>query len=115
MNNKKVIFQLVSLMMGIGGMNNNPYNDFLIFGDKKLLNYSVSLVLEIDDLLEQGYTKEEITELINKSNSCEKDSELSSEEGVILKEHAYHILEIRYHLFMEIKKEEKKKKYLFNK
>ena len=39
-------------MMGIGGMNNNPYNDFLIFGVEKLLNYSVSLVLEIDNLLE---------------------------------------------------------------
>ena len=115
MNNKKEIYQLLSLMMGIGGMNNNYNNDFLIFGDEKLLNYSVSLVLEIDDLLEQGYTKEEITELINKSNFCEKDSELSSEEGVILKEYAYHILDIRYELFMESKKEEKVKKYLFNK
>lgn len=115
MDNQKEIVYLLSLMMGIGGMNNNPYNDFLIFGDVKLLNYSVSLVLEIDDLLEQGYTKEEITELINKSNFCEKDLELSSEEGVILKKHAYHILDIRYHLFMESKKEEKVKKYLFNK
>ena len=59
--------------------------------------------------------KEVITELINKSNFCENDLELSSEEGVILKEHAYHILDIRYELFMESKKEEKVKKYLFNK
>lgn len=112
---KENVNKLLSLMMGIGGMNNNPYNDFLIFGDKKLLNYSVSLVLEIDDLLEQGYTKEEITELINMSNFCEKDHSLSNEEGEILKNYAYHILEIRYELFIESKKEEKVKKYLFNK
>ena len=45
---KENVNKLLSLMMGIGGMSNNPYNDFLIFGDKlnvELYNFFLSLLL----------------------------------------------------------------------
>ena len=113
MNHNKEIFGAMSLIFGISGLADRPYDELLIFADEKLMSASVSLVIEIDDLLDKGYTMPEITELIDKADFKEK-LEISEEDSEILRNHAYRLLGIRYNLYMEEKNKEKTRKRLFN-
>lgn len=111
-NEYKSINNLLSLIMSISNTD-KYYDDFMLF-DEKLMGYSVSLVMEIDELLEKEYQKEEIAEIINNTNFLETDPTLNQEEAEYLKKYALKILNIRYNLYLE-EKDKKIKKHLFNK
>ena len=111
--NEKGISRLLAMPMTLGAV--SEYVDYYLCSDEKLLNYSVSLVIEIDELLDKGYTKDEITDMIKKCDFCEKDQELTEEDGEYLRRHSIKMLDIRYDLHEEevaLKKLEKKSKNL---
>ncbi len=97
---KDDIPKLLSIPLLLGGMYGS-YDDFIFCGNDKLMGYSVGLVGEIDDLLDKGYSKDEISEMIKESSFDNPD--LTKEESTILKNHSYHLLDIRYGLFIENK------------
>ena len=99
---KEKITKLMAIPMILGSMG-NYMDDFLLFGNDKLLGYSVSLIGEIDELLEAGRSKEEIASLIQESDFSLKDPELTKEDSALLKKDALRTLEIRYQLFLEEK------------
>ncbi len=107
------ISKLLAFAMSLGSIN-NKYSDYFMFSDEKLMGYSVSLVMEIDELLEKGYTKEEITKIIIECDFMANDSELTKEEAEYLRNYALRMLPIRYELYLK-EKEKKVKKHLFNK
>lgn len=81
----------------------NEYSDSYMLCNEKLMKYSVSLVMEIDELIHKGYTKEEIIMLIKESDFSAIDPELTKEESEYLKNSSIRILNIRYRYFMEEK------------
>ena len=112
MENKREIYELLSMMMSIG--NGNTYTDYFMFSNEKLMGYSVSLIMEIDELLDKGYSKEDITIIIMECDFMKNDPELINEEAEYLRGYALRMLDIRYKLYLE-EKEQKVKKHLFNK
>ncbi len=112
MDNKKEIYKLLATMMSIGNV--NTYTDYYMFSDEKLMGYSVSLIMEIDDLLDSGYSREEIFKIIMECDFMANDSELTKEEAEYLRSYALRMLDVRYELYLE-EKEQKVKKHLFNK
>ncbi len=107
------ILKLLSLVMPIGNMNDQTYNDLMFMFDEKLMGYSVSLVMEIDELLDKKYTKEEIIEIINDCDFQKNDPELTCEEALYLRKEALRLLDIRYKIYMGDKYKEKTKKRLY--
>lgn len=107
------IYKLLALTMSLGQMN-DIYSDYFMFSNEKLMGYSVSLVMEIDELLDKGYTKEEITKIIVECDFVTSDSELTKDEAEYLRNYSLRMLDIRYKLYLE-EKEQKVKKHLFNK
>ena len=100
---KDEIYRLLAFPLSIEGMMRAYNEDFFMFENEKLMSYSVSLVGEIDDLLNNGCSKEEIIELINESDFTTSDPELTKEEADYLKRYSLKILNIRYRLFLEDK------------
>lgn len=98
---KDNIDKFLAMTMTMGNTYSSSYTDDVCFFDYKLLGYSTRLACEIDDLLEEGYTKEEISTLIRKSDFTLNNPDLTEEEGEYLKERAFYLLEIRYKLFNE--------------
>ncbi len=92
--------------MAIATMFGGPYADDFCYFNDKLLGYSVSLVGEIDELLEAGYTKEEIITFIRESDFTLNDPELTKEDEEYLKNRSFEILDIRYELYIERKNQE---------
>ncbi len=105
--NKDGIDKFLAITMSIGASYGTSYTDDFCFFNDKLLGYSVGLVCEIDDLLEEGYTKDEIHSFIMESDFALNNPELTSEECGYLKNRALELLEIRWELFTE--KEAKKR------
>lgn len=103
------IYKLLALSMSL-----SSYDDFLLC-DEKLMGYSVNLVIQINDLLDEGYTKEEIYKMIEETNFKERIDNLSDEEAIVLKNEAFRLLEIRYDIYVENNDIKKRKKDLFNK
>ena len=105
--------KVLSLMMSVSTMNglSSYYDDLMFMYDEKLMGYSVSLVIEIDDLIDKGYNKEEIRDMINDSDFRKNDKELTEEEASYLKKEAYKLLNIRYNIYEE-EKDKKLKKHL---
>ena len=97
---KDDIDKFLAMTMVLGGMYGITYTDDYCFCNEKLLGYSVNLVCEIDDFLEEGFTKEEIISFINESDFTISDPDLSKEEGEYLRKKALSILDIRYELFV---------------
>ena len=114
MKDESKFYKLLSLITSFGSMNDNTYSDMLLFYDEKLMSYQVSLVMDIDELLDRGYSKEEIINIIISCNFMENDPELSEKEAEYLRKEALRLLDIRYKLYLE-EKNKKTKKYLFNK
>ena len=100
-----LISKTLALMAMLGNLSEMPYDEMMIMGDEKLMSYSISLVGEIDDLIEEGYTKEEITEIIMKNDFRINHPELTKEEAEVLRKDALRILNIRYRIHMEEKDE----------
>ena len=109
---EKDIYKLLAMTMSIG--NSNTYGDYYIFSNEKLMNYSVGLVLEIDELLNMGYGEDEINKMIMECDFMKKDFELTKEDVEYLRNYALRLLPIRYELYLK-EKDKKVKKHLFNK
>ena len=97
---KNNIYTLLTLPAVFGTMANS-YTDYIMLSNDKVLDYSISLVIEIDELLEKGYSKEEIADLIMNCDFTIKDSELTKEDNEHLKIYALRTLDIRYELYNE--------------
>ncbi len=108
MNNENAFYKLLALSTSLGSMNNS-YGDLFMFSDEKLMPYSVSLVMEIDDLLEKGYSKEKVIDLIKGADFTLNDPELTKEEAEYLKNYSLRMLEVRYKLYTEEKNKAKEK------
>ena len=91
-------YAISSLLAGIAG---DYAEEFLMFDNEKMRGYSVSLVNEIDELLKQGKTKEEVVTIIKENDFVAKDPELTKDEGEYLRNYSLKILNIRYQLFVE--------------
>ena len=99
-------FYIVSGMLS--GLAGDYALDFLMLDNQKMRGYSISLVDEIDELLNNGNTKEEIATIIKENDFVAKDPELTKEEGEYLRDYCLKLLDIRYKLFIE----EKNKNYV---
>ncbi len=98
-------YAISSLLSGIAG---DYALEFLMLDNEKMRGYSVSLVGEIDELLNNGKTKEEIMAIIKENDFVAKDPELTKDEGEYLRDYCLRLLDIRYKLFIE----EKNKSYI---
>ena len=107
------IYKLLSMAMGLG-CSNDIYSDYFMFNNEKMMGYSVSLVMEIDELLDIGYTKEEIIKIIMECDFTANDPELTEKEAEYLRKYSLRMLDVRYNLYVE-EKEKNLKKHLFNK
>lgn len=98
-----IIFKTLSLcaFLSQGQYMQEHYGDFYYTQDEKVMSYSISLISEIDQLLEEGLSKEEIREIIENCNFTEKDPNLTQEEGDYLKKYSLRLLNIRYELMNE--------------
>lgn len=109
---ENTFYKLFSLPLELLGINDkfmDFYMFFHIFSDEKLMGYSVSLIMEIDELLDKGYTKEEIIKIINECDFTTNDPELTKEEAEYLKIYSLRALNIRYKLYIEEKEKEHSK------
>ena len=97
-------YAMSSLLAGISGC---YIEDFLMIDNEKMMGYSISLVEEIDWLLKEGKTKEEIETIIKENDFMSKDNELTKDESEYLRSYCLRLLGIRYKLFIE----EKNKRY----
>ena len=64
MDNKKIL----NMLLGISGVYGYEFSYYDMLYNEKLLNYSVKLLLEIEELLDKGYSKEEVLDLIIESD-----------------------------------------------
>lgn len=103
------IYKLLTLPMMFTKMN-DAYTDYFMFNNEKLRGYSVSLVIEIDELLDNGYSKEEIANLIMETDYTKSDPNLTKEEGEYLRKYSLRMLDVRYKLYIEDKKNSKELK-----
>lgn len=109
------IYKSLALAMGLSlGIINDAYGYYFMFNDEKMMGYSVSLVMEIDELLDMGYIKEKIIKIIMECDFVKIDPELTKEQAEYLRMYSLRMLDVRYKLYLE-EKDEKVKKYLFNK
>ena len=53
-NDRKHLYELLSLIMSLSKINGHNYYDLMMMSSEKLMGYSVSLVMEIDELLNDG-------------------------------------------------------------
>ena len=84
MNNIEKLFQVLTITSSISGMDYD-LDDILIGSNPKIFSYSNSLLFEILDLLDKGYTEEEIIRLID---NCKFENDLNNEEKEYLKKDA---------------------------
>ena len=78
---------------------NSFYDDMYFSMHENIMGYSFSLIEEIDELLENGLTKEEIESIIRENDFVAKDPELTKEEGEFLREYSLKMLNIRHKLY----------------
>ena len=99
---EKPIYQLFAIFATLAV---TPYNTFME-SNEKVMGHIFVLTSEINELLEQGYSKEEIQDLIINCNYKQKDESLTDEECKYLKNEALKILDIRYRIYLENKDNE---------
>lgn len=90
-DNRKLLSRLFALNCALGG---DSLEDIIFMSKDYIRDISVSLILEIRNLEEEGHTYEEILELINKCDFSEYD--LSDEEKSFLRRDAKKTLKIVY-------------------
>lgn len=105
--NKNSVTKLLAIAMELG-ITSSAYDNYYMFSDEKLMNYSISLIMEIDELLDKGYTKDEIATIIKESDFCTSDLELTREEGEYLRSYSNRMLDIRCKLYNEEKSTKEK-------
>ena len=107
--NDAMIYKLFSLPFALAGM--DPMNYYL-FDNEKLMGLSISLLIEIDELFDMGYSMEKIEEIIKKCDFVSKNPELTKEDAEWLRNYSLNILPIRYRLYNEEKEGKGLKKRL---
>ena len=75
--------------------------EFGMLMDEKIMNYEVSLIIEIDGLFEKGYCEEKIFNLIMNAEPLVED--LDSNKNYFLKKRAIKLLKIRSALYIQSK------------
>ncbi len=86
MNNIELLFQALGIISSISG-NEYSLDDIFIGSNPKIFDYSNRLLFDILDLLDKGYSEEDIIRLIN---DCEFNgiNDLNDEEKNYLKSDA---------------------------
>lgn len=92
-DNKKLLAEILALSMSICDYTGMSFDDIFYLSDEKIMNYSMSLIFEIRDLIDNGHTYEEILELI--SNAKFEDG-LNEDEIDFLKKDARKNLKLIY-------------------
>ena len=108
MNTSELIYRTLSLMTALANLDSNYYDDVMFMYDEKLMSYSVSIVGEIIELLENGYSYDEIKKLIMECEYAKVYPELTKEEISFLRKDALKMLNIRYKIYMDEKNTKKK-------
>lgn len=90
-DNRKLLSRLFALNSALGG---DSLDDIIYMSKDYIRDISISLIFEIRELEEQGYTYEEIFEMINKCDFNEYN--LSDDEKIFLKRDAKKTLKIVY-------------------
>ena len=93
-NNNKLYAHLFAINTAIGGKYGESFEDMFYMSKENIRNLSVSLILEIRELEEKGYSYEEIENMINECNFEEYD--LKEDEKEFLKRDAQKTLKIVY-------------------
>ena len=86
MDNMKELFQVLAIISSISG-EYYDLDDIFIGSNPKVFSYSNKLLFEILDLLDDGYTEEEIITMINDS-TFDSIKDLSNEQKEYLKKDA---------------------------
>ena len=108
MYNSELIYKAFALIGALGNFHDDSYSDIMMMYDEKLMGYSISFVGEIDDLLAEGCSYDEIKELILACDFVKDNPELTMAEGEFLRREALKILAIRYRIYLENKNIKKK-------
>lgn len=103
------MYKLFSLPLALGGMYSMWY---YFLGKDELMGYSVSLVMEIDELLDMGYSIEKIEEIIKKCDFVSINPYLTEEDAELLRNYSLRMLPIRYELYIKEKEAKGLKKRL---
>lgn len=91
---KRLLAHLFALNTAIGGAYGESFEDIIYMSRDHIRDISMSLILEIRQLEEEGYTYEEIEKMINECNFSEYD--LQDDEKAFLKRDAQKTLKIVY-------------------
>ena len=91
---KKLLAHLFAINAVLGGSYGESFEDIIYMSKEHIRNISVSLILEIRELEEKGYSYEEIEKMINECNFDEYD--LKSDEKEFLRKDAQKTLKIVY-------------------
>lgn len=91
---KRLLAHLFALNTAIGGAYGESFEDIIYMSRDHIRDISMSLILEIRQLEEDGYTYEEIEKMINECNFSEYD--LQDDEKAFLKRDAQKTLKIVY-------------------
>ena len=90
-DNRKLLSRLFALNSALGG---DSLDDIIYMSKDYIRDISISLIFEIRELEEQGYTYEEIFEMINKCDFNEYN--LNDDEKIFLRRDAKKTLKIVY-------------------
>ena len=91
---KRLLAHLFALNTAMGGAYGENFEDIIYMSRDHIRDISMSLILEIRQLEEDGYTYEEIEKMINECNFSEYD--LQDDEKAFLKRDAQKTLKIVY-------------------
>ena len=91
---KRLLAHLFALNTAMGGAYGESFEDIIYMSRDHIRDISMSLILEIRQLEEDGYTYEEIEKMINECNLSEYD--LQDDEKAFLKRDAQKTLKIVY-------------------
>lgn len=90
----KELFMAFPIVSAICNASGYSLEEMYYLSDEKIMNQSVQLICEISDLIEQGYTYDEINEAIENTKFEELD--LNEEEKSFLRRDAKKTLKIKY-------------------
>lgn len=93
-NNKKLLAHLFAMNTAISGSYGESFEDIIYMSREHIRNLSVSLIIEIRELEEKGYTYEEILQMINDCNF--ENENLEDDEKDFLRRDAQNTLKIVY-------------------
>lgn len=91
---ERLLLETLCLANSICESSGYSFEEMWYLSNEKIMNYSVGLICEICDLIEKGYTYDEISEMIK--NTKFDGLNLSEEEKSFLRKDAQKTLKIKY-------------------